>query len=66
MAGIADLDGLAVEKMEYRGNKGGIPHACGPTLRLRGTEPGEQKLAGWSNKVKADGLRKGRASNLRV
>jgi hypothetical protein len=53
-AGIADIESLTVEKIEHRSSKGGISYTYAPTLRLRGTEPGEQKLADWSDKVKAD------------
>lgn len=52
--GIADIESFTVEKIEHRSNKGGISYTYAPTLRLRGTEPGEQKLADWSDKVKAD------------
>jgi len=52
--GIADIESLTVEKIEHCSSKGAISYTYATTLRLRGTEPGEQKLADWSDKVKAD------------
>ena len=53
-ANIADIESLTVEQIEHRNNKGGVSYTYAPTLRLRGTEPGKQKLADWSDKMKAD------------
>ncbi len=49
-----DIDNLAVVQLEHRSSKGGISYTYAPTLILRGTEPSEQKLADWSDKLKAD------------
>jgi hypothetical protein len=51
---LADIENFEVMQIEHRSSKGGISYTYAPTLRLRGPEPGEQKLADWSDKVKAD------------
>jgi hypothetical protein len=53
-AGISDIESLMVKKIEHRSSKGGISYTHAPTLRLRGPQPSEQKLADWSDKVRAD------------
>ena len=53
-AGFADIESLMVDKIIHTSSKGGVSYTYAPTLRLRGTEPGEQKLADWSDKERAD------------
>ena len=51
---ITDIKSLSVEKIEHRSNKGGISYTYAPTLGLHGTGTAVQKLADWSDKLKAD------------
>jgi hypothetical protein len=51
---ITDIGSLTVEQIVHRSSKGGISYTYAPTLRLRGTETEGQKLADWSDKLKAD------------
>jgi hypothetical protein len=51
---ITDIKSLSVEKVEHRSSKGGISYTYAPTLGLQGTETAVQKLADWSDKLKAD------------
>jgi hypothetical protein len=53
-ANVVDIAGLYVETIEHRSSKGGISYTYAPTLRLRGAEPSGQKIADWSDKLKAD------------
>jgi hypothetical protein len=48
----ADVEHLTVETVVHTSSKGGISYTYQPTLILRQANP--QKLAGWSDKVKAD------------
>ena len=61
-ADVADIESLTVEKIAHTSSKGGVSYTYAPTVRLRGTEAGDQKLADWSDQVKAadftDWLRK--------
>jgi hypothetical protein len=50
----ADIACLSVEMIEHRGNKGGVSYTYAPTLRLRQADLAPQKLADWSDKLKAD------------
>jgi hypothetical protein len=52
--GVADIEGLTVKEVVHFGFKGGRSYTYEPTLHLRGAQAGEQKLAVWSDKVKAD------------
>ncbi|MGD1086190.1 MAG: DUF3592 domain-containing protein [Verrucomicrobiota bacterium] len=52
--GIADIESLTVETIEHISNKGSRSYTFAPTLRLRGPHSGDQKLADWSDKMKAD------------
>ena len=38
----------------HRGSKGGVSYTYAPTLRLRGIEPACQKIADWSDAMKAN------------
>jgi hypothetical protein len=51
---VANIKSLFVDKIEHRGSKGGISYTYAPTLYLPGAEPATQKLADWSDKLKAD------------
>jgi uncharacterized protein DUF3592 len=51
---ITDVGGLTVEQIMHCNSKGGVSYTYAPTLLLRGTESGGQKLAEWSDKLKAD------------
>src|ERR1700722_14588695 len=51
---VAEIKSLSVEKIIHRGNKGGVSYTYAPTLSLRGEEAAIQKLADWSDKLKAD------------
>jgi hypothetical protein len=51
---FADIEDFSVAQIVHRSSKGGITYTYAPTLRLRGPQAGEQKLAEWSDKVKAD------------
>ena len=51
---VANIKSLFVDKIEHRSNKGGISYTYAPTLYLPGAEPAAQKLADWSDKLKAD------------
>jgi len=53
-ASLADIESLTVEKIAHTSSKGGTSYTYAPTVCLRGMEAGEQKLADWSDKVKAD------------
>jgi len=53
-ARVADIKSLFVEKIEHRGNKGGTSYTYAPTLHLAGTEPATQKLADWTDELKAN------------
>jgi hypothetical protein len=53
-ARVTDIKSLYVEKIEHRSNKGGISYTYAPTLYLAGTEPSAQKLADWSDELKAN------------
>jgi hypothetical protein len=53
-ANVTDIACLSVERIEHRSSKGGISYTYAPTLQLRGAEPGTQKIADWSDQLKAD------------
>ena len=53
-ANVADIESLYVEQIVHSSSKGGISHTYAPTLRLRGGEPGAQKIVEWSDPLKAD------------
>jgi hypothetical protein len=47
-----DIESIMVEKIAH--GRGGTIYTYAPTLRLRGAAAGEQKLADWQDKVKAE------------
>jgi hypothetical protein len=51
---IIDVLSLTVEKLMHYSNKGGTSYTYALTLHLAGPEPGEQKLADWPDKARAD------------
>jgi hypothetical protein len=51
---FADIENLTVETVVHVSRKGGRSYTYAPTLRLRAPHSGEQKVADWSDKVKAD------------
>lgn len=51
---VADIQSLAVQKILHRNNKGRDSYTYAPTLCLTGTDAPTQKLADWSDKLKAD------------
>jgi len=51
---IANIKSLSVEKIIHRSDKGGVSYTYAPTLCLSGTDAAIQKLADWSDKLKAD------------
>jgi hypothetical protein len=51
---VADITSLSVEKIEHRSNKGGISYTYEPTLGVGGTAVSVQKLADWSDEMKAN------------
>jgi hypothetical protein len=51
---IADIESLTVEKVSHYHQTEGTSYTYDPTLRLCGTEPREQELASWKDKLKAD------------
>ena len=51
---IANVKKIRVEKVEHRGSKGGITYTYAPTLIVAPAGIGDQKLADWSDKLKAD------------
>jgi hypothetical protein len=51
---VAEIKSLSVEKIIHRSNKGGVSYTYAPTLSLHGKEAAIQKLADWSDKLKAD------------
>ena len=53
-ASISDVKSLFIERIEHRSNKGGISYTYAPTLHLARTEPAAQKLADWSDELKAN------------
>jgi len=53
-ANVTDIASLFVERIEHRSSKGGISYTYAPTLQLRGAEPGAQKIADWSDQLKAE------------
>lgn len=54
LVNIADVVSLTVEEVMHRSSKGGISYTYAPTLHLQGPERGEQKIADWSDKLRAD------------
>ena len=53
-ANVSDIESLFVEKIIHRSSKGGISYTYAPTLRLRSPEPANQKIADWSDEMKAN------------
>lgn len=51
---LADINELYTEVVAHRGSKGGVSYTYAPTLFVRGDNGGPQKLADWSDKLKAD------------
>jgi hypothetical protein len=50
----AEIENLTVEIIAHQGSKGGVSYTYAPTLWLRGRAAGGQKLANWSDKMKAE------------
>jgi len=63
---LPDIEFVWVEKVVHRSSKGGISYTYAPTLALRGVAPGSQKLADWSDKLKADDFAQWLAPQLGV
>jgi len=51
---LAGVENLTVEVIEHHGSKGGTSYTYAPTLWLRDGDAGSQKLADWSDKMKAE------------
>lgn len=51
---VAEIKSLSVEKIIHRSNKGGVSYTYAPTLSLHSREAAIQKLADWSDRLKAD------------
>ena len=51
---VAGVKTIRVEKVEHRGSRGGITYTYAPTLFLPQTGNGDQKIADWPDKLKAD------------
>ena len=52
-AAFSGIENLTLEIIEHRSSKGGVSHTYAPTLWLRGEVGAGQKLADWSDKMKA-------------
>ena len=55
-AGLSEIENLTSETIEHRGSKGSVSYTYAPTLWLRGGPGGDQKLADWSDKMRAQAL----------
>jgi len=53
---FSDVERLAVETIVHRSRKGGVSYTYAPTLWLHGRGGGCQKLADWSDRLRAEGL----------
>ena len=51
---VSEIENLTVEVVEHRGRRGSVSYSYAPTFRLRGEAAGHQKLADWSDKMKAE------------
>ncbi len=51
---FAEIENLTLEVIAHQGNKGGVSYTYAPTLWLRNRAAGGQKLANWSDKMKAE------------
>jgi Protein of unknown function (DUF3592) len=51
---LSEVENLTVEVIMHQGSKGGTSYTYAPTLWLRGGGAGGQKLADWSDKMKAE------------
>ena len=51
---FAEIENLTLEIIVHHGSKGGVSYTYAPTLWLRGGVAGGQKLADWSDKMKAE------------
>ena len=51
---VAAIQSLSVEKIEHRSSKGGVSYTYQPTLCFRETDAPIQKLADWSDEMKAN------------
>jgi hypothetical protein len=53
-AAMGDLESLTVVQITHRGSKGGVSYTYAPMLQMRGASGGVQKLADWSDQMRAD------------
>jgi Protein of unknown function (DUF3592) len=51
---IGEIENLTLEVIAHQGSKGGVSYTYTPTLWLRNRAAGGQKLADWSDKMKAE------------
>ena len=51
---FAGIENLTLEVIAHQGSKGGVSYTYAPTLWLRDRAAGGQKLADWSDKMKAE------------
>lgn len=51
---FAEIESLTLEVVAHQGSKGGVSYTYAPTLWLRDRAAGGQKLADWSDKMKAE------------
>jgi hypothetical protein len=52
--GLKDIQSVWVETIVHTSSKGGVSYTYAPTLRVRGAGDSSQKLADWSDKLKAN------------
>jgi hypothetical protein len=50
---LADVAAITIEKVEHHSSKGGISYTYAPALCLHGNHSGMQRLADWSDRLKA-------------
>jgi Protein of unknown function (DUF3592) len=66
MVDATTVNKIRVETVEHRGNRGGIRYTYAPTLSASLTGIGDQKLADWPDKLKAEDFSRWLAEKLGV
>ena len=51
---LSEIENLTLEVIEHHSRRGGVSYTYAPTLWLRGGPAGRQKLADWSDKMRAE------------
>ena len=63
---MADVAIVTIEKITHYGNKGGVSYTYAPTLCLRGPAAHTEKLADWSDQLKAKDFAEWLSGQLKV